>query len=145
MRVNPTVVEAYRQSGYKRTKSPTEPAVGEAPAEFYTDDIKASWSADYNDAAIVMLTRQGSEDCDLMLEDTKGMSYLALHQEERDLLTMVKEQKKAGVFKRVIVLVNSSWAIELGELADFGVDAALWIGAPGATGFKASCACLRVR
>lgn len=134
--VNPTVVEAYRQSGYKRTKSPTEPAVGEAPAEFYTDDIKASWSADYNDAAIVMLTRQGSEDCDLMLEDTKGMSYLALHQEERDLLTMVKEQKEAGVFKRVIVLVNSSWAIELGELADFGVDAALWIGAPGATGFK---------
>lgn len=134
--VNETLVEAYQTSNIKRVKSPTEPAIGEAPASFYTDELKDSWASDYNDAAVIMLTRQASEDCDLMLEDPEGISSLALHQEEKDLLSMVKEQKDSGVFKRVIVLVNSSWAIEIGDLADYGVDAALWIGAPGATGFK---------
>lgn len=133
--VNPTMVEAYQTSGYTRLKDPEAPEIGEAPIELYTDELKASWVDDYSDAAIVMLTRQASEDCDLMLEDPTGVSALALHQEERDLLAMVKAEKDAGRFQRVIVLVNSSWAIELGELADFGVDAALWVGAPGATGF----------
>ncbi len=134
--VNEALVAAYQTSGYKRMKSATEPTIGEAPASFYTDELKASWASDYNDAAIVMLTRQASEDCDLMLEDPEGISSLALHQDEKDLLAMVKEQKDAGVFKRVVVLVNSSWAIEIGDLAGYGVDAILWVGAPGATGFK---------
>ena len=134
--VNQKMVEAYQTSGYKRLKSANESTIGEAPADFYTDDLKSSWASDYNDAAIVMLTRQASEDCDLMLEDPAGISSLALHQEEKDLLNMVKEQKEAGIFKRVIVLVNSSWAIELGDLPEYGVDAVLWVGAPGATGFK---------
>ncbi|WP_322150477.1 glycoside hydrolase family 3 protein [Paratractidigestivibacter sp.] len=134
--VNQTLVDAYQTSGYKRVKSTDEPEVGEAPSSFYTDEIKASWASDYNDAAIVMLTRQGSEDCDLLLKDPTGVSFMALHQEEKDLLSMVKEQKEAGVFKRVVVLINSSWAIEIGDLPDYGVDAVLWVGAPGATGFK---------
>ncbi|MGI6230011.1 MAG: glycoside hydrolase family 3 C-terminal domain-containing protein [Tractidigestivibacter sp.] len=134
--VNQTLVEAYQTSNYKRVKSADSPEVGEAPIDLYTDDIKASWASDYNDAAIVMLTRQGSEDCDLVLEDSEGISQLALHQNERDMLSMIKDEKDAGVFKRVIVLVNSSWAIELGELADYGVDAILWVGAPGAVGFE---------
>lgn len=135
--VNPTMVEAYQTSDIKRVKSAEEPEIGEAPASFYTDELKASWASEYNDAAIIMLTRQASEDCDLMLEDPTGISALALHPEERDLLAMAKAEKEAGTFKRIVVLVNSSWAVELGELADFGVDAALWVGAPGATGFKA--------
>ncbi len=133
--VNQDLVAAYETSGYKRVKSTDAPEVGEAPASFYTDDLKAGF-ANYGDAAIIMLTRQGSEDCDLLLTDPAGISFMALHQEEKDLLAMVKEQKDAGVFKRVIVLVNSSWAIEIGDLPSYGVDAVLWVGAPGATGFK---------
>lgn len=37
-------------------------------------------------------------------------------------------------FDKVVVLVNSSNAMELGFLEDAGVDAALWIGGPGSTG-----------
>lgn len=37
-------------------------------------------------------------------------------------------------FDKVVVLVNSSNAMELGFLEDEGVDAALWIGGPGSTG-----------
>jgi beta-glucosidase len=43
---------------------------------------------------------------------------------------------KAQGFAKLIVLVNSSNAIELGFLED-GVDAALWVGSPGAVGFNA--------
>lgn len=82
-----------------------------------------------------MLTRQASEDCDLLLEDSEGISQLALHQDEKDLLNMLKEQKEQGVFKKIILLVNSNWAMELGDLDDYDVDACLWIGSPGIVGF----------
>lgn len=82
-----------------------------------------------------MITREGSEDCDLVLEDSEGISQLALHQNEKDLLSMLKDEKDAGTFQRIIVLVNSSWAVELGELPNYGVDAILWVGTPGVVGF----------
>lgn len=133
--VNQTMVEAYQTSGLGRVKSATDPDIGEAPIEFYTDELRESWQDDYNDAAVVMLTRQGSEDCDLVLTDSEGISSLALHQDEIDLLNMLKEEKENGVFDKIIVLVNSNWAIELGDLDDYDVDACLWIGSPGAVGF----------
>ena len=82
--------------------------MGEAPVSLLTDDLRASWATEYNDAAIYMITRQGSEDCDLVLEDSEGISQLALHQNEKDLLAMLQAEKAAGTIKRIIVLVNSS-------------------------------------
>lgn len=133
--VNSTMAEAYSTSGYKRIKDAEAPEIGEAPIEFYTDELKQSWQDEYNDAAVVMLTRQGSEDCDLVLEDGEGISQLALHQDEKDLLNMLKEEKENGVFDKIILLVNSNWAMELGDLDSYGVDACLWIGSPGSVGF----------
>lgn len=133
--VNETMVKAYQNSGYTRLKDAQNPEIGEAPKGLYTEDLKNSWKNEYNDAAVVMLTRQGSEDCDLVLEDSEGISQLALHQDERDLLEMLKEEKANGTFKKIILLVNSNWAMELGELDDYDVDACLWIGSPGAVGF----------
>lgn len=133
--VNQTMVEAYKTSGYNRVKDVEDPQIGEAPIEFYTEELKESWQSDYNDAAVVMLTRQGSEDCDLVLKDSEGISQLALHQDEKDLLEMLKEEKEKGVFDRIILLVNSNWALELGDLEEYDVDACLWIGSPGGVGF----------
>ena len=133
--VNPDMVKAYQTSGVGRLKDAENPTIGEAPISLYTDEIKNSWKNQYNDAAVVMLTRQGSEDCDLVLEDEEGISQLALHQDEKDLLNMLKEQKENGTFKKIIVLVNSNWAMELGDLDDYDVDACLWIGSPGSVGF----------
>lgn len=133
--VNQTMVDAYQNSGYVRVKDASDPVIGEAPIEFYTDDLKKSWQNKYNDAAVVMLTRQGSEDCDLVLTDSEGISQLALHEDEKNLLQMLKEEKEKGVFKKIILLVNSNWAMELGDLDAYDVDACLWIGFPGAIGF----------
>lgn len=36
--VNQTMVKAYQESGYMRVKSVDDPQIGEAPADFYTED-----------------------------------------------------------------------------------------------------------
>ncbi len=109
------------------------PVQGEEPIGFYTDELRASWQDDYNDVAIVMLAREGGEDTEMMMEDPEGISALALHQDERDMLAMIRD---SGVFDKIIVLLNSNYQMEVEWLDEYGVDACLWIGTPGLRGFE---------
>ncbi len=139
--VNMTLVDAYTASqdqypgqGVSVNRETGEVTDAEAPASFYTDDLTATFS-DYGDAAVLIFTRVGDEDGDLSQSGgVDGISQLALQPNEIELLEMVKSYKDAGVFDKVIVLINSSNAMELGKLKDYGVDATLWIGAPGTSG-----------
>ena len=106
--------------------------LGERPASFYTTELKASWVSNFNDVAIVMFAREGGEERDLPMNDHDGISNLALHQEEKDLLAMVKNDT---AFKKRIVLVNSPYAMELDWLEEYNIDACLWIGGTGLRGF----------
>lgn len=79
--------EAYAAADATR-RDPNSP-VGftnylECPASFYTDELKSTF-AEYNDAAIVVITRFAGENNDIPLLDEQGLSPLALHQEEIDL------------------------------------------------------------
>ena len=108
--------------------------VNEVPVSVYTDEVKASY-ADYNDAAIVVITRLSGEMFDMPADGfVDGTNALELTQEEKDMLAMVEEN-----FDKVIVLVNSTNAIECDFLVngDYGVDAALWIGYTGDWGLNA--------
>ncbi len=108
-------------------------SLGEEDISFYNEEIRMSWEEDYNDVAIVMLAREGGEGVELYMETpTEGISQLALHQSEKDLLQMIKD---SGKFKKTIVLINSGNPMELGWLDEYEVDAALWIGCPGQKGF----------
>ena len=87
-----------------------------------------------------MIGRGGGEGGDLT-RDMKGFDdnyvpgqhQLELNKDEKDLLALAKEH-----FDKVVVVVNSSTAMELGGLEnDPGIDAVLWIGSPGQTGFRA--------
>lgn len=93
----------------------------------------------YNDAAIVVIGRTGSEGSDLTMVNAAGLSgedttkhSLELTDGEKELVKLAKAN-----FDKVIVLVNSANVIELGELAEkksdsnLGVDAILWIGHTG--------------
>ncbi|HHV09358.1 MAG TPA: beta-glucosidase [Clostridiales bacterium] len=140
--INDTLFNAYANSPTKRgvagfnfvTQETTTWDFGEEDISFYTDELKASWENDYNDVAIVMLARQGGEGSELFMEDPEeGISQLALHKKEKDLLNMIKA---SGKFKKTIVLVNSGNPMELGWLEEYGVDACLWIGCPGEKGFE---------
>jgi len=62
--------------------------------------------------------------------DRRNDHYLQLDVHEEELLRQIQ---MSGTFDRVIVLLNAANMLELGFLdeAQFGVDAALWIGLPG--------------
>lgn len=119
--------------------------IGEVETDRYTSDIERTYK-DYSGAAVVTLTRVGGEGSDLAMDmgeykeygGEEGKHYLELDTREQELIRYAKEH-----FSKVIVLINSSNAMELGDLnakktADnLGVDAILWIGGVGSTGTKA--------
>ena len=124
----------------------SEYAVNEAPWS-EVESANSSSFAEYGDAAIVVFSRSGGEGADLPSGDngsgvewTGDTNYLELSQEEKDLLAGLKALKDAGTFKSIVVLLNTSNAIELDFLnpeicgVDYGIDACLWIGDVGQTG-----------
>ena len=142
--VNQELVDFYKKSGVSRAAqkgfegSNFTPA--EVPAAQYTDTLLQNAKA-FSDVAIVTISRVGGEGGDLPQDmyaagyskTDDGKHYLELTKDEEDLLALIKAQG----FGKVIVLVNSSNAMELGFLEDDAIDAALWIGSLGSTGFNA--------
>ena len=142
--VNQELVDFYKKSGVSRAAqkgfegSNFTPA--EVPAAQYTDTLLQNAKA-FLDVAIVTFSRVGGEGGDLPQDmyaagyskTDDGRHYLELTQDEEDLLALIKAQG----FSKVIVLINSSNAMELGFLEDDSIDAALWIGSLGSTGFNA--------
>lgn len=113
--------------------------IDEVPQSEFTSDITSTYR-DYNDAAIVVFSRQGGEGGDLPTEMSRfGGSadehYLQLSKEERELLASIKQ---SGEFAKTIVLINSGGAMELGfvDQEEYGVDACLWYGGTGANGIE---------
>ena len=138
--INETLYNAYANSSTSRIKvavtnaAGNRSSIGEEDISFYTQALRDTWANDYNDVAIVMLTRDGGEGMDLFYEDADGISQLALHQQETDLLEMIAS---SGRFDKTVVLINSAYPMELEWVEDerYGVDACLWIGGPGLVGF----------
>ncbi|MBP3401548.1 MAG: glycoside hydrolase family 3 protein [Clostridia bacterium] len=164
---NPVIESFYMDNSKSGSGRPTTPnmgdiltgyATGETPVASYTSEVKASYK-DYSDAAIVVISRIGGEGYDLprtMFWDGKSYTnwkgsetipgaranddhYLQLDQNEAD---MIKEA--CDNFDKVIVVINSSSAMELGFLDDpthyaynEKIVGALWIGHPGLSGASA--------
>ncbi|WP_339316262.1 glycoside hydrolase family 3 N-terminal domain-containing protein [Paenibacillus sp. FSL R10-2734] len=104
-------------------------AVNEVPQSAYKADVIKSL-ADYNDAAVVVIGRSGNESTDLTTEVLPtGSHYLEIDQNEKDLLKLANEN-----FDKVIVLINSSNTLESGFLEEYGIDAAIVVGAIGPHG-----------
>ena len=109
--------------------------INEAPWSVYTDEVLASVE-EYNDAAVVVLSRVGGEGAD---SEYQTANYLALDDTEREMLAELKNLKDAGKLKKIIVLLNTSNALQLDFLQNdaYGVDAVLWIGGVGIAGTDA--------
>ncbi|MGT2799551.1 glycoside hydrolase family 3 protein [Streptococcus marmotae] len=139
LEVNTQLVEYYKKNLPEKKKADIHNLTGgdfsinELDVDSYPSDIIKD-AQSFSDTAIVTFSRQGGEGGDLPMDMASyngdaDKHYLELQDVERKLLNVVKEK-----FNKVIVLVNSSNAMELGFLEDEGVDAALWIGNPGSTG-----------
>lgn len=143
--VNPTLWDFYtgNHETYKRSNpsifaNRNNFAINECPVSEYTEDVTKSF-ANYNDAAIIVLARSGGEGDDLTRTLDKsegGGTYLQLTTNEKDMLKMIKS---SGQFSKIVVLVNSSNAMELNFIDEeqYGINACLWIGGMGQTGISA--------
>lgn len=134
--VNPTLWDAYTNSGVSRHYDgvdKTTEDIGEVPLSFYTPEIKASFG-NYADAAVIVLSRESGEGADMWMSDKDGKSKLALTRNEEDMLKLVTE---SGVFKKTVVIVNTTNQLELGDLDTYGIDACLWVGSVGQWGAEA--------
>ncbi len=163
---NPTLKSFYEDkgaSGEGRKGNPTMDnsrstipgfSTGETAQSRYTDKVRNSYK-DYDDAALVVITRIGGESFDLprTMIDTDGAyaeedHYLELDKNEQEMLVDV-----ANNFDKVILIVNCSTSFELGfldkildgddtlvdgmkDIAD-KIQAAVWIGGPGYSGINA--------
>ena len=125
--------------------------IGELPLETYKQ--YSNTYSEYNDAAIVVLSRMGAELAD-MKDYTDTSDVLSLNNDEIDMFNYVKSLKDEGVFKKIIVILNTTNAINFnykyetedetktgtleGEdfIKDFGVDATVWIGYSGTYGLN---------
>ena len=106
----------------------------EAPWSLYSEDVLGSVE-EYGDAAIVVLSRIGGEGADSYFDHElgDGKNYLALNQEEKDMMAGIKAMKDAGTIDKIVVLINTSNALQVDFLQnnEYGVDATLWIGSVG--------------
>ena len=107
----------------------------EVPWKVYTDDVKKSVEK-YGDAALVMISRVGGEGADATYDKS---NYLALDDNEKDMLSNLAQMKKDGQIKKVVLLINSANALQVDFLKDntYDIDAVLWIGDVGISGINA--------
>lgn len=141
-KVNETLWNFYAEgegSAYARPKggmvSLASASVTEVPWNVYTDEVKDS-VATYGDAAIAVISRVGGEGADLSYQ---GTNYLALDENEKEMMSNVAAMKADGTVDKVIVLINSANPLQVDFLKDnaYDIDACLWIGDVGISGINA--------
>lgn len=101
----------------------------------WPDVTSADFFQGVGGVAIVFLGRRDNEGCDAQWYEDHD--YLALSQEEKDMLNGVAELRRAGTFSKMIVAVTTSNTIswEDGAWSD-AIDALLWFGNITATGYS---------
>ena len=166
LKTNP-VMRSYLSGSASGGGRPASPDMGVILSGFptgeaqlpYSDAVKSSY-AEYNDAAIVVISRIGGEGFDLprtmrytgskytdfanadkVIPGARAGDdhYLQLDANETDML-----KEACDNFDKVIVVLNSASPLELGFLDDpqhyaynENIKAALWIGTPGGSGLNA--------
>lgn len=130
--VNPTLWDFYQANRDSYTRD--QKGVHEMPPSVFDTSIEASILTDYNDAAIVVLAREGQENIDISTKERdEGGTMMQLSNEEKELLQYCNDK-----FDTVIVLINSCNTMELGFLNDYpNVKACLMVGYFGSTGIDA--------
>lgn len=131
LRVNETLYNFYKNN--KSKYAPVEYNLKDAPwSDIQANDSLQGSFNQKHDAAIVVIKRCRGENAD------PSYSYLQLSDNERSVIKGLAALK-GSKFDKIIVLFNTPNQVEADFLSDpeYGVDAALWIGAVGQTGMEA--------
>lgn len=125
----------YSTDGNGSGVGDTNFSITELPASSYTDAVLQQ-AKSFSDTAIIVVSRMGGEGNDLPADMSavggeRGKHYLELSSDEEAMVKLVTEN-----FDKVILLVNTSHAMELGFVDTYGIDSVLWIGCPGTNGLR---------
>ena len=141
-----------RTNGNSNWKGVSQVQIGETPMSQYDDTLKATF-ANFNDLAIQVIAREGSEGCDVKACDARDFApnangtnksfcptspvsakhALELSDNEQALFDMIKES-----FDHVVFVINSSNIFEIDALMkDPKVAGILWVGNTGDVGADA--------
>ena len=100
--------------------------------------------ASYGDAAVYFISRYGSEDGDTWYDTSiyhsaekyTDNNYLDLTQNEKDTLAALCAMK-GTTFQKVVVVLNTGAAVQMQTLADYDIDACVWVGMGGSASLEA--------
>ena len=130
MKLNPVVSQYYKDENQKAGRN-----AGEIDPSLFSSDVTDSYKS-YNDVALVVFARSGSEGSDLSsIPDENGKHSLSLSLTEEAIVRHAKQN-----FKKVVVLINAENPMEIASLQEkktddnLGVDAILQIGHVGVDG-----------
>ncbi len=137
-RVNAKLVDLYTKHKTLGTTS------NELPMSYYSAATISSYNG-YDDAAIIVFSRTGSEGGDKLVSNVTDHSNPADHELMLDdnEKALVKHVKAHYPNKPIIVLINSSNILQIPELAEpkatseYGVDAIFWVGNTGNNAIEA--------
>ena len=119
-------------TGNSKRMNLIEPSISE-----YSDEL-IDGARNFSDTALVVISRVAGENVGEIpttqkkshgQAEDKTRNYLQISKEEEQLLNMVEDN-----FDNVIVIINSTNAMELGFLNDANIDAALNVGVTGQSG-----------
>jgi beta-glucosidase len=107
---------------------------------YRTAGISDEYSS-HGGTVIAVITRESGEGVDISWNNSDGIdgSYLTLTNNELQILEQLALKKTLGEIDKIVVLINSAVTLQCDFLFNdnYGVDAAIWIGLPGATGMNA--------
>ncbi len=155
--VNPTMWSFYKEGngskyGWKEAGGSlnnyifdnSEFAVNEVPMSAFSD---AEWDSvtSYGDAAIMVISRVCGEGKDLPVAGASdaGGNVLSISEEEKAILGKLSAMKSEGKLSKIVLLLNTSNAVELDVLnpavcgEDYAIDACVWVGGVGQSGINA--------
>lgn len=99
-------------------------------------DVTASLSQ-YGDTAVMLISRNGSENGDLAFETSECLDncYLDLSHEEAEILDKLEGFKQEGKIKKIVLLINSANAMQFKHIKEYDIDACMWVGMDGNASF----------
>lgn len=141
--LNKDLLDFYtnNKTKYARTGRGESAKINDAPWEDVIAAVPENKIAQYGDAAIFIITRVGGEGADAVTAGTDGEdgNYLRLSATEKGVLQGLARMKADGKVKKIVVLLNLANQVECRAFLseDYKIDAIMWIGCVGITGFNA--------
>lgn len=165
LQVNETLDDWYAENGLDYVGESDSHFIGYEDQEVQTVVTDAAWESlpgekvSKADAAIMVLARNSGEAIDLYMDTTMDDGKtrtivsrdhngdpensvgdaLELTENEKDVLSHLKQLKASGTISKIIVVMNSASPLQCAFLEDedYGIDAAMWVGTLGTNGANA--------